>query len=242
MATALDLIERSLRLVGILAAGETLPAEDAEDALAVLNDMLDAWRLESLLAYTINRQVFPIQAGVQVYTIGVGGMWNIERPVRIESAFFQNVDSQPPLELPMLNLTQDQYESLRVKGISSTWPQAFYYTQDFPLGQVLLYPKPSLPNNIVLYLWGVLSQIPSVSTVVTWPPGYARALQYNLALELAPEYGKELSATAQGLARESKARIKDINAETPVQYLDSALIAGPGATFNIYSDDYNWRP
>lgn len=240
MPTALSLIERSLRLCGILGAGETLPAEEAEDALTVLNDMLDAWRLESLLVYNLDRQVFPLTPGVQMYTIGVGGVWNVPRPVRIDHAFFQDISSEPRLELPIYIMTDDEYQSLRVKTVSSTWPQALYYNPQYPIGQVIVYPVPTLPNNVVLYLWSVLGQIASVSTVVDFPPGYRRAVQYCLARELAAEYGKTLSPDVVALALESKGRVKDLNADTPVQVMDSAM-TGANATFNIYADDYNWR-
>src|SRR5437899_828707 len=147
MATALTLISRALRLIGAFAAGEAIPAADAQDALAVLNDLLDAWRLEALLVYAIDRDVFALSAGVSAYTIGTGGTWNTSRPVRIEQAFFQDTTVSPVLELPMTILTDQEYESIRVKGTSSTWPLALYYDQNYPLGTVTLYPVPSRVNN-----------------------------------------------------------------------------------------------
>ena len=49
MTTALDEINGACKLLGILAAGETLPSEDTTDALEALQDMLDSWVLETLL-------------------------------------------------------------------------------------------------------------------------------------------------------------------------------------------------
>ena len=43
MATAIDIVTRSLRLVNILEAGETASAEDAVDGVKSLNEMVNGW-------------------------------------------------------------------------------------------------------------------------------------------------------------------------------------------------------
>lgn len=44
MTTAGDIINRALKDAGVIAAGETAPAEDAADALAALNDIVMQWQ------------------------------------------------------------------------------------------------------------------------------------------------------------------------------------------------------
>ena len=48
MATARDIVTRSMRLIGALAAGETASAEDASDGLDALNGMLHGWAVEGV--------------------------------------------------------------------------------------------------------------------------------------------------------------------------------------------------
>lgn len=48
MATCLDQITRSLRMLGVTAEGETPRAEQAADALVVLNGMLAQWGNEGI--------------------------------------------------------------------------------------------------------------------------------------------------------------------------------------------------
>jgi hypothetical protein len=48
-------------------------------------------------------------------------------------------------------------------------------------------------------------------------------LRYNLAIELAPEYGKEPSETTLGIAIQSKAKIKRMNSKPLYLKTDSAL-------------------
>ena len=43
MATAIDIITRSLRLINAIEAGEVAQAEDAVDGLAALNEMVNGW-------------------------------------------------------------------------------------------------------------------------------------------------------------------------------------------------------
>jgi hypothetical protein len=52
-----------------------------------------------------------------------------------------------------------------------------------------LNPVPSAADTLVLYTWQQLSRFAATSDTFDLPPGYARAIRYNLALELAPEYG-----------------------------------------------------
>ena len=46
--TAGQQIERSLRLLGVLAEGETPSAATSQDALMALNQMIDSWNTERL--------------------------------------------------------------------------------------------------------------------------------------------------------------------------------------------------
>jgi hypothetical protein len=236
MATALDLITRSLRLLGVLAAGEAAHAEDAQDALAVLNDMLDAWLLEELLVYGIDRSTFPLVPNVSSYTIGTGGVLNTPRPVRIERAGLVDLQSTPTLEVPLEVLNEQEYQQITVKGTTSTWPRWLYYDRAYPLGHVILWPVPTLANQLVLYLWHQLSQIPLTSTVVDLAPGYRRCVQYNLAVELAPEYGVSPSVQVLDLASESKDRLKSVNYQ-PV-LLGTEAIGRPGH-YDVYIDGYH---
>jgi len=48
MATALNVIERALREIGVIQSGESPSATEAQDALTSLNQMLHGWRLKSV--------------------------------------------------------------------------------------------------------------------------------------------------------------------------------------------------
>jgi hypothetical protein len=49
--TAGDQINRALRLLGVLAEGETPSADMSNDALTALNQMIDSWNTERLSVF-----------------------------------------------------------------------------------------------------------------------------------------------------------------------------------------------
>jgi hypothetical protein len=61
--TAREIIASTLRLLGVLAAGETATANEANDALESLNQMLSSWSNENLVVYQKVRDEFTLTAG-----------------------------------------------------------------------------------------------------------------------------------------------------------------------------------
>ena len=66
--TANDLIERSLRTIGVLASGETATGSDAADSFTTLNGMMDSWATQRLTIYHTARTAFNLTASQQDYT------------------------------------------------------------------------------------------------------------------------------------------------------------------------------
>jgi len=212
--TALDLIASSLRLLGILAAGEPVEINDANDSLVTLQQMIDGWNSDGLTIFTTTSTDFPFVANKQTYTLGTGGDFNIARPASIDgmSAILLNNPSNP-IELPMVPYTVDQWQNqIPVKAVPSTFPQIYYDDGNFPLRNVSFWPFPSSNiNSVRIYSWQPLSSPAALNTVITFPPGYAEAFRFNFALRLAPEFSAPVSPIVQQTAVESLARIKTMN-------------------------------
>lgn len=73
MTTPYDIVSRSLKDIGALEAGEAPTADAAQDALDMLNDMLDQWSNESMMIYNTTEIIFPVVQNTTQYTIGNGG-------------------------------------------------------------------------------------------------------------------------------------------------------------------------
>lgn len=70
MAIPFDIISSALKDIGALAAGETPTPEDAQDALYMLNSLIDQWSNEDMMVYNRTEIIFPLIAGQVQYTIG----------------------------------------------------------------------------------------------------------------------------------------------------------------------------
>jgi hypothetical protein len=73
MTQALDLVTRALRSIGAYAPGDTIDAEDANDAFDTLNDMLDTWSNSTMMVPYVTEIIFTLTNNVYQYTIGPGG-------------------------------------------------------------------------------------------------------------------------------------------------------------------------
>lgn len=234
--TALDMISSSLRLLGVLASGETPSASEANDGLLSLNNLIDSMSNESLLIYTKVRESFNLVGGQQAYTMGTGGNFNTSRAQKIENALIQPPNNVQTVELPMKILNKDQYANILIKPLESTFPLYLYNDGAFPLENVNVWPVPNETCVIVLYSWKPLSEMASLTTAFSLPPGYQRMLQYNLAVDLAPEYGKQLQEPIPSIAIESRAVLKRMNVRPVYLQVDEALQALP-AVWNWMTGD-----
>ena len=70
MSKPIDIISRALKDIGALEAGEIPTPEAAQDALDMLNDLIDQWSNEGMMIYNVTEIVFPVISGQTQYTIG----------------------------------------------------------------------------------------------------------------------------------------------------------------------------
>lgn len=73
MTQPIDIISGALKDIGALAAGETPTNDSVQDALNMLNGMIDQWSNESMMVSYKTEIIFPITPGQIQYTIGPGG-------------------------------------------------------------------------------------------------------------------------------------------------------------------------
>lgn len=190
--TGYSLIVSALRKLNALQSGEVPDADEASDALEMLNDLIDGWALQDFIIYFLLRTVVNLAASTASYTIGSGGAINIARPIDISAAgLILNTGLTPIQEVPITVLTDQAYIGVPQKTYSSTYPDGIYYDHGNVLGLGTIYPLP-IPNQalsqLVLYTPQALTEM-TLAGGVSFPPGYRRLLKLALARELAPEFG-----------------------------------------------------
>jgi hypothetical protein len=236
MATAGDQINGALRLLGILAEGETPSAATSQDALTALNQMIDSWNTERLSVFSTQDQIFTWPAGQLSRTMGPSGNFVGNRPVLLDdSTYFRDPGTGVSYGIKFIN--QQQYNGIAVKTVTSTYPQVIFVNMTFPDIEIYLYPRPT--QNLEFHFVSVeeLNRPATLATVLYYPPGYLRAFTYNLAMEIAPEFGIEPSPQVMRIAMTSKRDLKRINNPDDVMALPYALVANR-QRFNIYAGNY----
>lgn len=231
--TAINMISSSLRLIGALAAGEQIALEDAADALVTFQQMVDSWNADRLAIFSTDSQDFPLVAGKQSYTMGLGGDFNVARPARIDNMSAIIMDNpDTPVEIPMNMFTVEEWQQqVPVKNVQSNFPQICYDDGGFPFRTLSMWPQPNQTTNLVrIYSWEALSSPIAYTTPIAFPPGYAEAFRFNLAVRLAPEYGRSLDPAIATVAAQSLGRVKSMN--VPDIFLRSDLLST--------ADGYNW--
>ena len=224
--TVKDLISASLRTINVLGEGDVLDGGMASNALYALNDMLDAWNVERLMIYTISSSTWDLVPGKQTYQMGptaVAPDFQAPRPVNIEAAGILINGMEFPLDL----LGDDEWEATGLKSLVSSIPTALYNQGSYPNTALSLWPKPGAAYKLVLYTWQNLPAFADLGVEVSFPPGYAEALRYSLAVRMAIELQRPVTQALADMATSTKAKIKRNNAVAPLMACDPAILGGP---------------
>jgi hypothetical protein len=134
-------------------------------------------------------------------------------------------------------INQQQYDGIAVKTVTSTYPQVMFVNMTYPDVTMTIYPKPTRDLEWHFISVNTLTQPVNLSTTLAFPPGYLRAFTYNLAMEIAPEFGVEPSPQVQRIAMTSKRNLKRINNPDDIMSLPYAIVANR-QRFNIYAGNY----
>lgn len=225
--TVIDIIHGALRILQVKSPDSDLTSDETNDALEALNLMIDSWSNESLIVYRITKTIFSLVPGQSSYTIGSGANFNTAKPIAIEAATITINGTDWPVQ----PVAFDTWLSVRQKTLSSSYSDFLYYDETHPTGVIYFYPVPNTAGStITLYTRSPLDNFNNTTEEIILPKGYARALKYNLAVELSSEYGKPIDKTAITIARESKAILKRTNTRTILRKPDIGFSAG---RFNI---------
>lgn len=216
--------------VGILTKTESPSADEANDALDALNDLLAAWSNESLLITSRVTEQFNLNAGVGIYTIGAGQDFDTIRPIHIvESHIINGIISYES----MYQCPDEVYQGLNLKTLQSI-PNLLNYSNGYPTGTVKLFPYPASGYILSITSEKELSQF-TLNQTVNLAPGWNRALIYNLAVELAPEYGQKVDPMTMKIANDAKGAIA--RSIMKVRTMDAPPLSQIGR-FNIYTGYY----
>ena len=224
----LELIRAALNVTNVLFDGEDPDANTAKATLFQLNSMLDSWSADGLTMFSERNDLFTLVPGQGTYTVGPTGQFVMPRPVEIEGA---QVRISPSVEYSLDVISNDEYNRITGKGITSSLQRVIAFLPTYPNAQITLYPVPSTANVIRITSRAPFTQLSTMTEIVSLPPGYQEAIIYNLAFRVATSMNKPLSAAALEMAQRSLETIKRNNLEdTPLEMPD--ILGNKGKAWN----------
>ena len=229
--TAKDLITSAMKKIGALGPGEAAESHEVEDGLAALNRMLNLWSAKRLMVYATTQISHTMTIATASYTIGSGATVNTTRPMRILSGFIRDSNS---VDTPLKIRPLDDYNTFTDKTLQGR-PEVIAYRPSFPLGTFYLYPAPQEAYTIYLEGQIPLGELASASTEFTFPGEYEEAVIYNLAVRLAADYGRTITAEIAAIAADAYKTVRELNAP-PVPDADTDIprSTSRGSYMDIY--------
>ncbi|MCK5016361.1 MAG: hypothetical protein KAS32_04740 [Candidatus Peribacteraceae bacterium] len=239
MATVKDLIKFAHYEIGVQATGESLSADDEQHGFDILNMMLGTWGNKRNRIFTTEKESFSLVVGQVSYTIGTGGEFNTERPTHIEQAYIQDSGG---IDYPV-EVLEDRtvYELITDKDIDAR-PFQLYFERSFTSqrGQIFFNRAPTTAETVFLIMWKPFAKFSTKTETIVMPDGYERAIYTQLAIELAPSFGKAVSAELVAKAKDALDSLDDTNIEVPEMASDApARTLRRGHGYNINSDGFN---
>lgn len=219
-----DIVYAALRKAGVLTvAGRLYSASQLSDAVHELNRMLGSWSTLRTAIHSLAIRQWQTTPSHNPHTLGPGGDWDGPRPVKIVHA---NVVVGGARYLVDVDLGSEEYASIAIPGATGM-PSKLYNDRAAELARVYLYPAPGASYTLELFCWEPLPQFTAPEDRVVLPDGYEDAIVNNLALRLAGIFpDARPSPLLPDWARESLARIRSLNAPSPVMQCDYGVAVG----------------
>lgn len=221
MPTARALVTRAYRLIGVKATGYTLSAEETADGLEVLNAMLRAWQGEGLLVPYQTQANFTLTADQASHTWGSGGDLNGTKPLFLHAAFIRHQSRDYPVD----SIPAATWSGIAGKSQSGL-PRFVWFQPGDTLATLRFDRVPAEAYDFHTTALLPLTVFTSLSTDDSLPDEYESAVAYNLAVDLAPEHGQEVSRTVAARASQYKNALEAQNLanRVPLLHADPALL------------------
>ena len=197
-----ELVAGALRILGVIPEGGTPSAEQYTTGSEALNMLVKAWGAEGLGIWAIKKQTITLVASDNTYDIGLGSTVNIPRPLVIYQAWLR--DTTTNIDIPMVALSQEEYNRLGNKTSTGN-PVNYYYEALRNTGNLYVFPTPDSTvvssKSIIIQYQAPIEDFEASSDEPDVPQELFRALKFNLAAELAFEYGYPIKDRQQLIMR-----------------------------------------
>jgi hypothetical protein len=224
-----QIITLALRKLGVLEIGATPDADTIANASMSLNLLIKMMSTDGLKLWKISELIIPITANQTSYILG-GSTSTLmydslnptvaitDKPLKVIQGFYRNLQNSPPIDVPVMMISKQEYNILGSKSSTGVANTLFYDPRKLN-GVLYVYLTPNLysQTNLQLHL---IAQMPlddlnSALDVPDFPNEWMNCLVWNLADQMSMEYGVPMNARQEiGLrAGAYKAQMTDWDVE-----------------------------
>lgn len=196
-----ELVKSALRLINAYASGEEPEPSEIDDTVEAGNIMIKAWQSEGIGIWKNTEQTLTLVGDQQSYTIGPGGDLDIARPTEVNYARLR-IDGGS--DIPVDIVPRNTYLSLATKTTDGKINQIYYDPQTI-LGVLYVWPTADdTDDTLIITCRQPIEDLGTLANTIDIPVEYLRALKFNLALEIAPEFEINPSNLVVARAEETK--------------------------------------
>jgi len=234
-----ELLKSSLRKIGALSSGETIETTRQAEALSALQSMLRSWGALSINIFATVKENIVLTGDKYSYTWGSGGDISTARPNQVLGAYV--LDSSGVTH-PVDIISEGQYRAISNKEASSR-PYSLFFHPSYPLAYIYLYPVPETAETLYLDSFKPFTESGSfglTTDTLSFPVYYEEAMIFNLAIRLAPEYGRAVSSEVALVAKTSYTDLVILNAANQIEpvYVKIPASSPYGTGYSINTDNY----
>ena len=204
MTTGAVLVQDAMIQAGIIGSTETVTANDQALVLRRLNRMVESWDNENLMLFALSGQSFTMVAGQSAYPSNT--YLTDGRPTSIDAITVRLSNIDYPVDI----IDNQTWNAIPYKPTTGIPAQCFIDT-DYPNTTLRFYPTPYGEFTCFVQARSPLFGTIDASTDVVGPRGYEKAIVDNLAIDIAPSFGVEITPGMVQSAKESRAVLKRNN-------------------------------
>jgi hypothetical protein len=201
--TVEQLIDGALRLIGVIAAGETPASADRDDGLTRLNSIIMSWNAEpnAISKATVS----------EIAMAGSASTTLSPRPLLVLSAtaIYGGAVTQP---VEVCSAQRWAEIAIDRAGLA-TFPRGVFCDYGSPTSTLYIGPRFTGTLHLITAI-PVFTEFAALSDTVSLEAGYQNALQYALAVEFAPEFGAraiQAAVAIKPIADAAKASLGTLN-------------------------------
>jgi len=199
--TCTEICTEALELNQAVAAGETPSAEDITTTRRTFNLMIKAWQADDIGIWLQTIVNFTLTADKESYTIGKVGTEDIDEPRPLDIIEARIRDATSGLDTPLEIITRQEYLDFPDKSTSGT-PSSLYYDPQQTSGVIYVWqPSDNSTDSIYFTAKNPVQDLDSITNNANFPQEWLLAITTNLAVRVAPKFGKVVS---QDLRRQAE--------------------------------------